>query len=210
MPIWNLILKLFEKGEVINYKRPTLLNETNDFRKGIYLINKGAVKVFNTKGESNFFLNIAMEGDIIGLEFVYSGNSSKLFQTIKNTELVFCSFAELDKSLKNNPELHFEILQYLSHKSDQLETRIFNMQHKSVTENFAELLLQLNKPNLPNIVPYVISTSDIANIIGTTKNYVYKTIQKLENNSAISFKDRKLKVVNKALLKKLSRENELA
>jgi CRP-like cAMP-binding protein len=207
---WNNLLKLFERGEIIHFKRQSILNEGGlEYRKGIYLINKGAVKIFNARMENNFFLSVAMEGEIIGLDTLYSKNTNaKVYQTIKNTELVFCSLATLEKELQKNPELHFDILQYLSHRSDQLELRIFNMQHKSVTENFADLLLSLNKPNLPNIVPYIISTSDIANMIGTTKNYVYKTIQKLENRSAISFKDRKLRIVNKALLKKISTEKE--
>ncbi|MBK7816133.1 MAG: winged helix-turn-helix domain-containing protein [Sphingobacteriaceae bacterium] len=43
-------------------------------------------------------------------------------------------------------------------------------------------------------------------MIGTSTNYVYKTIQKMEDKSIISFKERRLKIINRELLRKLATE----
>jgi CRP-like cAMP-binding protein len=56
---------------------------------------------------------------------------------------------------------------------------------------------------LKNIVPDVLSTQDVADLIGTTPNYVYKIIQKFEDKLLISFKNRKLNVINRELLRKI-------
>ena len=211
MAVSEEILKLFENSEVIQIKETMELSDFSGFNSGVYYIRKGAVKTFKRCGKESFILNIHFAGEIIGLESAFSvSDSDKYHVALKNTELGFVPVDELTMSASRNKKLFSEVLHYISEKSDKLELRILNITSKSVTNNLAELLLLLSKLNISNIIPGVMTTSDIANLVGTTTSYVYKTIQKLENKSIVSFKERKLRIVNMELLKRLANANALS
>lgn len=198
------INNLFKNQKVIKVAKNTVISDKREYAKGVFLIKKGGVKIFNNSGKSDFILWVGFEGDLIGVDAAFSKEkTNNSYVSIQNTELYFLSNQEFIDALSKNKELLTDVMHYLSKKSDELETRILNINRKSVTANFAELILSLNHKNLPNLIPFVITTADIANLIGTTKNYVYKTIQRLEDKSIISFKDRKLQIINKELLRKL-------
>lgn len=198
------INNLFKNQKIIKVSKNTVISDKREYAKGVFLIKKGGIKIFNNSGKNDFILWIGFEGDLIGVDAAFSKEKThNSYISIQNTELYFLPNQEFIDALSKNKELLADVMHYLSKKSDELETRILNINRKSVTANFAELILSLNHKNLPNLIPFVITTADIANLIGTTKNYVYKTIQRLEDKSIISFKDRKLQIINKELLRKL-------
>lgn len=198
------IYQLFKNQKLIKLQKNTNISEKRELANGIFFIKKGAVKIFNTARNNQFILWIGFDGDLIGVDAAFSKEKGNhIYQTIQNTELYFMPYNEFLDAISKNQNLLVEVMSYLSQKSDELEARILNINRKSVTANFAELLLSMNVKNIPNLIPFVITTNDIANLIGTTKNYVYKTIQRLEDKGIISFKDRKLQIINKELLKQL-------
>jgi CRP-like cAMP-binding protein len=198
------IYQLFKNQKLIKVSKNTVISDKKEYANGIFLIKKGAVKIFNNSGTNNFILWIGFEGDLIGVDAAFSKEKSpNSYVSIQNTELYFMSYEDFLAALGKNQNILVDVMRYLSEKSDELEARILNINRKSVSANFAELLLSLNHKNIPNLIPNIISTADIANLIGTTKNYVYKTIQRMEDKGIISFKDRKLQIINKELLKKL-------
>ncbi|MBK9282987.1 MAG: Crp/Fnr family transcriptional regulator [Sphingobacteriaceae bacterium] len=207
MRVSKNILKLFENHPVNKIDENNLLTCTHDSKDNVYLIKKGAIKIFKHAGSIDFIFAIGFEGEIIGLEQVILEEvSDKSYVALKNSEIVCIPVSELKNEILKNEELLPDILHYVSDFSDQLEHRIVNLNQKSVINNFATLLYSLSKLKVNEIVPHIISTKDIASLIGTTTNYVYKTIQKLEDKSIITFKDRKLRIINKELLKKLALE----
>lgn len=207
MKISESIINLFNHRPVIKINEHTQLSPSSEFADGIYYIRKGAVKIFKTTGSEDFILWIGFEGDVIGLDQVFNEDKcDKTYLALKDSELIFVPIKDVRTEIEHNKVLLSDILHYISDFSNQLEERILNLNQRSVISNFAALLLNLSKLKVADIVPSIITTNDIANLIGTTTNYVYKTIQKLENKSIISFKERKLRIINKELLRKLATE----
>lgn len=208
MKISNRIISLFNGHESVSINENEELSTGRKFTKGIYLIKKGAVKIFKKSGNEDFILWIGFEGDVIGLEQLLTDElNDKVYLALKYSELVFIPLEDVKREMAQNKQLFSDVLHYMSDFSNELEQRIVNINQRSVLTNFAALLFNLSKLKVNEIVPKVISTRDIANLIGTTTNYVYKTIQKLENKSIISFKERRLKIINHELLRKMASEN---
>jgi len=204
MAVSKSIQNYFKSQKLVKVAKNTVLSDKREFAKGVFMIKKGAVKIFNNTGKNDFILWIGLDGDLIGVDAAFSKEkSNNSYLCIQNSELYFVPFQEFIDELNKNKNLLAEIMHYLSGKSDELEKRILNINRKSVTANFAELLLSFNHKNVPNLIPFVITTGDVANLIGTTKNYIYKTIQRMEDKGIISFKDRKLQIINKELLRQL-------
>lgn len=204
------ILQLFDKSETVKLSEHTLLNKSHGKPESIYLVKKGAIKVFKKKQGELFILSIGFEGDIIGLEQLFNDDSNdKYYYAIPGTEIKQIPIAPLQKILKTNSQLNMEILQCISEMTDQVEVNLMNVTQRSVTCNMANLLLQLNSIKCNGIIPCVVTTKDLANLIGTTINYVYKTLQNLESKKIISFKDRRLRIINNELLKQLASNNKI-
>lgn len=201
---------MFDKSETVKLSEHTLLNKSHGKPESIYLVKKGAIKVFKKKQGELFILSIGFEGDIIGLEQLFNDDSNdKYYYAIPGTEIKQIPIAPLQKILKTNSQLNMEILQCISEMTDQVEVNLMNVTQRSVTCNMANLLLQLNSIKCNGIIPCVVTTKDLANLIGTTINYVYKTLQNLESKKIISFKDRRLRIINNELLKQLASNNKI-
>lgn len=202
------IIQLFDNCEVMKFHKNTLLNTPGSGAESLYYIKKGAIKVFKQNSSENFIIWIEPEGGIIGIDQLFNEGTDKLFYAVKGSEIKALPVKDAKALLKTNPELTLDTLQCISEMADRMELNIMNITQKSIICNFANLLLKLSSLKTTEIVPSVITTKDVANMVGTTTNYVYKTIQKLENNSIISFKDRKLRITNKELLKQLASEGK--
>lgn len=208
MRISNSILSLFNGHDPVKINEDEELSTGGKFIKGIYLIKKGAVKIFKRSGSGDFILWIGFEGDVIGLEQLLTDElNDKVYLALKNSEIVFIPLNDVKQEMTKNKQLFSDVLHYMSDFSNELEQRIVNINQRSVLTNFSALLLNLSKLKVTEIVPKIISTKDIAHLIGTTTNYVYKTIQKLENKSIITFKERRLRIINRELLRKMATEN---
>jgi len=205
MPVNEEVYSLFKNSREISFDNCEPFSEMKESATGVFMVKRGIVKIFNHTGADSFLLGFGMEGDLIGVDSLFTSITfQKNYQPVRGTQLYYLPGNVFINRISKNKSLVLAILRYLSEKSDELEARTCKLHHKSVEANFAELLVSLSGINLPEFIPQVITTTDIANVIGTTKNYVYKTIKKMEDQRIISFKDRKLKVINKTMLRKLA------
>ncbi|MBP9082318.1 MAG: Crp/Fnr family transcriptional regulator [Bacteroidia bacterium] len=206
MKVSQSILTLFEHRAVVKITEDRKLCD-DELNRGIFYIKKGAIKIFKKVDKKDYILWIGLEGDVIGLDQVLLDElDDKTYLALKHSEIIFVPLQEIKSEIDVNKKLFSDLLHSMSDFSDQLEQRIVNINQKSVITNFAALLFNLSKLKVNEIVPKIITTKDIANLIGTSTNYVYKTIQKMEDKSIISFKERRLKIINRELLRKLATE----
>lgn len=198
--------QLLLKAEKITLKKNEVVITEAEENKGVYLTASGLIKVFRCQKNGMFILGLAGKGDFIGLDSALFGTQNKTTCIVaQDATLYFIPRAALQEALQSNPSLFIKLMGYLSEKVNQLESRICNVTHKKVLNHFAELIYNLSSASYKTIiVPNILSINEIADLIGTTKFYVYKLIQKLEDKNAISFSDRKLKVTNKEALRLLT------
>ena len=203
------IISLLEKFPIIKLKGKTSFSLTQQGKQGVYYIKKGIVRVYKKCKEDYFMSWIGFEGDLLGLDSVFSGDYHLYhYEVAEDCEVHFISKEEFSKLLLSKQMLMADVMHYMSEKSDMIEAQIANIHSQNVNSNFIKLLYDFSNRRIHKIIPDVVSTNDIANMIGTTKNYVYKMIQKLENQLIVSFRNRQLIIINKELLKKAMQQEK--
>ena len=203
------IITILEKFPAIKLKEKTSFSATQEGKQGVYYIKKGIIRVYKKCKEDYFMSWIGFEGDLLGLDAVFGGGHHLYhYEVAEEAYLHFISKEEFSKLILTKQLLMAEMMHYMSEKSDRIETQIANIHAQHVNVNFIKLLHEFSNRRIHKIIPDIVSTNDVANMIGTTKNYVYKMIQKLEDQLIVSFRNRQLIVINKELLKKAMQQEK--
>ncbi len=197
------IHELFRQYALINMEKKNIFYPEHQGVPGVYFLKKGIVRVYKKNKEGGFMSWLGFAGDFMGLDTAFTQDiRSHWYITADRCELHFIPTQDFLALVASDQLLLSDILHFLSEKSDKIESRITDINIKHVDQKFLRLLYGFSERNIYKIIPDILSTTDVANLIGTTKNYVYKMIQRLEDDLIISFKGRHLIIVNKTLLHK--------
>lgn len=192
--------KIFWNKEEKKYNKGSYLIKSGEFVSGVYCIQKGVVKVFK-KGVRNkeFIMWVAGKGDIVGLnsfinDEVYSFSAS----AIEEASACFIPASDLKIILNKEPVVFAQLMKKLCQKINFVEHRITSISKKSIREQCAELLISIavqNSLGSDKKIYINYSVKDLASLVGTTKNYLYKILLDFTNKEILSVNNRKL-VIN--------------
>ena len=208
-------------NKVFSHKRPEnlfkgdfLIKQDEEF-KGVFCIQQGVVKVTRSgKKHKGFILRFARPGDVIGLDsFINNENYSYSARAVDNVCTCFIPAADFQSILSKDPALSIGLMKDLCEKINFIEDRITSMARKKIREQFAEMLISLavkNKKSSEEVVAINYSVKDLANIIGTTKNYLYKILSDFTDKKLVSIHNRKLVINNFDRLSLVAIGNESA
>lgn len=88
-----------------------------------------------------------------------------------------------------------KLMKVLCEEINLIEDRITSISQKSIREQFAEILISIvtkNKKTIVGDTSVNYSIRDLANIIGTTNNYLYKILSDLNDKNVVSIRNKKL------------------
>jgi CRP/FNR family transcriptional regulator, anaerobic regulatory protein len=192
----------FEKGEAI-------IEEGNKF-KGIYCINSGLSKIVKHKGKKNeFILWFAKPGEAIGLR-AYIHNEAHTYSAIAITKCSACFIPEneIKTIINNNPSVSIEIMKALCKRIHFVEERISDVIEKKVESRLAEFLLilisEIESTTAETTSEINYTMEELANITGTTKNYIYKILIAMEKRKFIGMEKEKMVLLNKKGLRDIA------
>lgn len=184
---------IYKKGQLIFYEgnRPT----------GLYCVNQGKVKIFQTGEEGKEqILRLAKEGDLLGYRSMISGEPYSASGAVME-DAVVCyvpkkTFFEL---LNKNSELSTRMMQLLSHDLKEAEARITGLAQKPVRERMAETILMLREfygTDDDEIIKASVSREDIAGIVGTSTETCIRIIAEFKHEKLIELAGKRIKVAN--------------
>jgi len=197
----NKLRKHFLKDEII-------FNEDENINY-IYFIIKGKVKRFSRDSHGKEFLDdIHNENDFFGYLNFFIDNNGKHRRTavaLEPTELALIPKIEFKKLIQNR-EIASGFIKILSGNIFNKEARLLQLAYASVRERVANAILCLLKnqnnkldENLLNISRY-----DLANVVGTSKESLIRTLSEFKKDGVIKTSRASLKVINKKALIKAS------
>lgn len=195
------------KAEIISskqekkYSRGEYLMESGAAASGIHCIKEGTVKVFK-KGTRNkeFTLWVVRSGDVVGLNsFINEEPFSFSASAVTPVTTCFILTADLKILLNKEPMIFIQLMKKLCDKLNIIEQRITSISRKNIRELCAETLISIaissNSENNKDVgINY--SVNDLACLVGTTKNYLYKILLEFTDKKILSVQNRKLIVIN--------------
>jgi CRP-like cAMP-binding protein len=196
------IIDLVNEKSFCSYAKGDIIFEQGKRIDFILYIETGKAKIVrkNSKGQEFTFLHVK-KGDYLGVHPLLNGENS--FVSVIATEPLSgykISEADLSKVIENKREVALDLIKHLCSKIGLIESKISKISPKKIKENVAEALL-LNKIKSDQANSY--SIQDIANMVGTTRNYIYKILKELVLLHALEIKNKKVKVIDKTKLAKL-------
>ncbi|MEO6902444.1 MAG: Crp/Fnr family transcriptional regulator [Bacteroidia bacterium] len=193
------IIDLVNEKSFHSYTKGELILEQGKKTDFILYIETGKAKIVhrNSKGQEFIILNVK-EGDYLGIHSLLRNENS--FVSVTATETISgykISEKTLSTLMENNSEVARDIISHLSARIGLIEEKISKMTEKKIKENVIKTLLQ-NIKKLNQVNSY--SIEDIANVVGTRRNYIYAILREFEKMHLLVIKNKKVTIIDELKL----------
>jgi CRP-like cAMP-binding protein len=198
----------FEK-DFRQYKRGDILYQEGNRISGFFCINSGIIKVFKTGFDGKEqIIRFAKKGDIIAYRSVLSNElACTSAKVIEDCHVCFIPSEILISFIKSNPAYALELLKLACNELGEANSFITDIAQKTVRERLAEILLLLvhdfglDDEQFLNIS---LTREELANIVGTATESVIRLLSEFKSDKLVELNGRKIKVLNKKGLEKIS------
>lgn len=180
---------------------------------GIYCINKGKIKIYQTGSDGkDQIIKIATPGDVLGYKALISDTSYPVTgETLEETSVCFIPKDEFLKTLQSNPQFGQKLLKLACSEIGSMTDNLTSLAQKSVRERLAVALLMLKDTygtdpaatEGGNEIEINLTREDLANIVGTATETVIRILQEMKEDKLIETKGRKIKVMQPQKLYKI-------
>jgi CRP/FNR family transcriptional regulator, polysaccharide utilization system transcription regulator len=188
---------------VYDMKRGTIVYREEQAPKGVYFIRSGLMKL-EKKGthERSVILKISGQGQSLGYHCIESGDvHSSTAVTIEDSR---CCFLEIDafrKAVRQSDTFRMAVRRMILDDTRELETKIALMTYRQVREKVADALLYIAKrygykPDGDGIRVNV-DRQEIADMVGTTKEQVSKTLAEFTKLGLIRCRAKHFKFIDR-------------
>lgn len=184
---------IFLQGEPIEY---------------VYFILSGKVKVYknDVQGREQI-VSVLKNGDMFPhVGFFRKGNYPAFAQAAEDSEIVAISIAHFEHLLLDNPEVSIKLFRVMGEKiidlQNRLEAQILNNTYQQIIKLLLRLAEEHGTPSLQEgritIPPF--TNQEMANMIGTTRETMNRTLAKLKKKLAVELDSENCLVLHLALL----------
>ena len=205
-----------EEVEMINFhkefrqfKRGDILYHEGNRISGFYCIHSGIIKVYKTGFDGKEqIIRFAKAGEIIAYRSVLSNEvACTSAEVIQDCRVCFIPSEILISFIKTNPVFALELMKLACHELGEANSFITDIAQKTVRERLAEILLLLvNDFGLDelNYLKISLTREELANIVGTATESVIRLLSEFKSDRLIELNGRKIKIINKKGLEKIS------
>lgn len=193
----DVINDVFSNKQFKEFKKDEIIVKQGDSFKGVFCIQKGFVKLLKEgENKKKLILWFAKPGDIIGVDsFISNEDYSYTACVVEQVSACFIPEIDFKKLISVEPGMARKLMKDMCSRINFIEDRITSISGKKVREQFAEILISIamkNKNFVSENTPINYSIKDLANIIGTTNNYLYKILSDFNSKNVVSIQNKKL------------------
>ncbi len=197
--------KLSEERDIRNYKKKTDIYKEGSFPKGIYFVNKGKVKTYQTNElGKELITELHKEGDFFGyLSLLKDEKYTSSATTLEDSEVYMIPKDDFFSLIYKNAEISKKFIEILSDNLKEKEKQLVKLAYNSVRKRVAEALVKLSdkykKENETNFSMNV-SREDLSNMVGTATETVIRTLSDFKEDKLIEINGGTISIINYAKL----------
>jgi len=159
----------------------------------LFIVNEGKVKLskMNKDGKEQI-LRIQSNGSFFGEYYLFSDNEPYNFSAIAITDVKICTLSkpDMDKLLKDHPDISRKIFHEISRKLIQTENLVQNLSTNDTNSKVAYVLIQLADTRGKIEIP--VNREEMANYAGVTRETMSRKLSSLEKSNIIETKGNKV------------------
>lgn len=200
---------LSKEIEEFHYMPGELIFKQGTSPQGFICLRKGKVKIILTSSNGNTqIIDLKSSPDTIGIRAL-STNSRYQSSAMALDQVNICLipiivFQEL---LDSNPKVLRELLNYLGDRLVRADQKIISLSQKHVKSRLADTLLHLNQnigEDPDGYIDIPLKRFELAQLSNMTTANAIRTLSEFKNRGLVHLKGRKIKIVDKEFLTKIS------
>ena len=185
--------KIVEISITREWKKGSHVFMQDDPLENVYFINSGRIKIYKSdiNGREQI-VTIAKKGDMFPhVGFFRKGGYPAFSEVIEDSILIVVPIDHFEKVLIDNPELCIKVFKVLGEKivdlQDRLEEKILNNTYEQIIKLLVRLARSHGQKHVDDsyLLKAEFTNKDLANMIGTTRETVSRTLTKLKKEKLI-------------------------
>lgn len=198
------IVDLVDEKTLCHYQNGDFIIEQGEEINCIQYIKEGKAKIVhkNSSGKEFTFLQV-QTGEYIGIHSLLTKEKSFVSVIAVDPVVVYKIKEEsLNNSMNKWSEISFELIKHLCSKIGLVESKISETVPKRIKIQLAKILLSSKKAGVKSENNISYSISELASIVGTTKNYIYHILTEFQRLQILSIKDSEVRILDERKLEK--------
>ena len=203
------LVQLSQNREVIRCSKKEMLFRKNQFPRFLYYIISGKLKLTaaNEDGKE-YIIDILTKGSFVGYQALLQDSPYKeSAQILEEAELALIPKDDFFELLFSNSDVSSRFIKMLSNDYLEAEQKLIELAYNSVRQRVAKSILFVDeKYNTEQVYPFSFSVlrEDLANIVGTAKESVIRTLSDFKQSGVIQIKDGTISIIEKKKLEQIS------
>ncbi len=191
---------LAENRAVKTYRKKDYIFEEGEFAKHLFFIKKGKIKLFKTNDDGKeYIIDILVQGAFVGyVPLLQASRYSESAIAMESVELSIIPKDDFMQLIYANRDVANQFIKMLADNVTENEERLLQLAYDSVRKRVAEALLllydKLDKSDEDE--SFSILRDDLANMVGTAKETVIRTLTDLKNEDLIDINNGKITILN--------------
>lgn len=184
-------------NEIRKYQQKDIIFEEGQNARWLYFIVNGKVKIYQTNDYGKeLTTQLHNEGEFFGYfplinESTYSNSAA----CTTEVTLQLIPKEDFSKLLFNNRDFSAQFIKMLANKGAETESKLIELAYSSVRKKVANALVSFGKSNKPNekgSVTLEVSRDDLANMAGTAKETLIRTLSDFKSEGLIEIDSKKI------------------
>ena len=201
-------LKTFaENRSTASFKKKQVIYSENSNPYRMYYIEKGKVKAYKTNDDGKeLVIGLYNEGEFFGYMAMLEGATHKeTAEALEETEVAVIPREDFDNLINNNRDVMQKFIQLLANNITEREQQLLNLAYNSLRKKVADALMSIyNKYSGGNEQFAIdISRENLANIAGTAKESVIRTLSDFKDEKLIDIRQGDIYILNSKKLANL-------
>jgi len=194
-------LKTYKKGEVI-FRQEESGNH-------LFVVASGLIKIYvSSSTKRRKTMAILKAGDFFGEMALLDGQvRSANAMVLKPSAILMVHKNDFKRLLLSDPKLNFLVLRTLSERlrraNEQIQALLFKNVHGRVVKTLVEMAAGGKKENGGVVLAQPMTRRDLAEIVGTTREPVTRSLSMLKRAGLIEYRDKDIVIKDLARMKAL-------
>jgi len=200
--------QLKSNSNIVKYSKKDIIFKQNTRTSHIMFVKSGLVKIFKEgRDKKTIIYKLVTPGHYLGNISVFGEETFRYSASvIDDTEILFIDITSFKQVLEQNGRYATLLLQLLSYDNLYIFDKIVAQNQKQLPGRVADLLLYLAK-QIFNSDEFELSLSrtELAELAGTTKESLIRTLTEFKNDKIIDIDGKKIKINSIDIISKLSK-----
>lgn len=208
------IFRDLTSAELMEMDRQTTMNTCkpgkifympDDSGEVLFLLKKGRVQLYRMAPSGKKIVVATLgPGAVFGeMSIVGQGMHNTFAQALDECMICVMSRTDVDRLIRDKPDVAFRFVQALGERVTQLESRLEDIAFKSIPARLAGLLLQLGETDSEQVIRGY-THQDFAEMLGTYRETTTQTLNEFKSGGLIEIGRKRIRIVDVAGLESVA------